>query len=88
MNVNSAVFYEDVEKSQPEEAGQALTYSIVGIFCFGFILGPIAISKGFKALSIIKQDPFHQKGRTKATFGILLGFYDLAFWILNIISRT
>lgn len=88
MNVNPAVFYEEVEKCEPEEAGEALKYSLIGIFCFGIILGPIAMNKGFKALGIIKQDPFHKKGRTKAAFGILMGFYCLAFWLLNIIDRV
>lgn len=86
MNINPAVFYEGIEKSEPEEAREALKYAVIGILCFGIILGPIAASKGFKALSIIKKDPFHQKGRTKAAFSILLGLSESVLWVLNIFS--
>jgi FHA domain-containing protein len=36
-----------------KEAGEALKYAIIGIFCFGIILEPIAISKALKAKKMI-----------------------------------
>ncbi len=39
------------------EATDALQYAIIGIFCFGFLLGPVAISKALKAKSGSRRTP-------------------------------
>ncbi len=61
-----------------------MIYSIIGIFCFGIILGPIAISKASKALNTIKSDPGYT-GKGKATAGLIIGIFDVVFWLLALI---
>ena len=51
-----------VRKMQRETVGfkkpkQALTYAIVGIFCFGIILEPVAFFMALSALKQIKKNP-------------------------------
>jgi len=69
-----------------KEADEALKYAIVGIFCFGVILGPLAISKAHKAKKMIEADP-HLMGAGKATAALWLGWAVLILWVLGIISR-
>jgi len=73
-------------KGDVKEAKDALIYSLVGLFCFGFILGPIAIAKGSKALNIIRDDPGYT-GKGKATAGIVIGIIDIVGWLLGLIIR-
>lgn len=69
-----------------ETAGKALTYAIIGIFCFGFILGPMAIAKAVEAKREIAEDP-DLCGLAKANVALLLGIAVLIFWVLGMISR-
>ncbi|MGB9006062.1 MAG: DUF4190 domain-containing protein [Candidatus Aminicenantales bacterium] len=71
-------------KGEVKEAKDALIYSIIGIFCFGIILGPIAISKASKAMNIINSDPGYT-GKGKATAGLIIGIIDVVFWLLALI---
>jgi hypothetical protein len=73
-------------KECPKEAKDALTYSLVGIFCFGFILGPIAIGKGLTALKIIKSEP-GMPGKGKAQAGIIIGALELLLNIAGFIIK-
>ena len=75
-----------VHKGKLKEASSALTYAIVGIFCFGIILGPIAISKGSKAMKIIDSEPGWE-GRGSAKAAVIIGWIDVVFFILGIIIR-
>ena len=70
-----------------EEAGKALLYACIGIFCFGIILGPMAISKAVQARKLIADDP-RLSGLAKANVGFVLGIMVLFFWLLNIINRA
>jgi hypothetical protein len=69
-----------------KEANEALTYSIIGIFCFGIILEPIAISKALKAKKMISLNP-RLAGSGKATAALIIGIVGLVLWILGMISR-
>lgn len=69
-----------------KEANEALTYSIVGIFCCGIILQPIAISKALKAKKMIAMNP-RLTGSGKATAGLIIGIVGLVLWILGMIAR-
>ena len=69
-----------------QEANEALKYAIIGLFCFGFILGPIAISKGLKAKRYIAEDPTLM-GAGKATAAIVIGIVALVLWILSMAIR-
>jgi hypothetical protein len=70
-----------------KEANEALTYSIIGIFCFGIILEPIAISKALKAKKMIALNP-RLSGSGKATAGLIIGIIALVLWILGLVARV
>lgn len=54
------------------EANEALKYAIIGIFCFGFILEPIAIVKALNAKKLIAANP-NLTGGGKATAALVIG---------------
>jgi hypothetical protein len=70
-----------------KEASDALTYSIVGIFCFGIILEPIAISKALKAKKMIQMNP-RLTGSGKVTAALIIASVALLLWVLGIIARV
>lgn len=69
-----------------EAAGKALLYSIIGIFCFGIIFGPMAISKAVEARREIRENP-QLAGLAKANVGLLLGIMVLVFWVLGMVAK-
>jgi hypothetical protein len=69
-----------------KEASEALTYSIVGLFCFGFILEPIALVKAFKAKQMIAENP-RLAGSGKVTAAIIIGIVGLVLWVVGLIAR-
>jgi hypothetical protein len=70
-----------------KEATDALTYSIIGVFCFGIVLEPIAISKALKAKKMIAMNP-RLTGSGKATAALIIGIVGLVLWILGVVSRV
>lgn len=68
------------------EAAEALKYALIGIICFGIILGPIAISKALKAKKMIAANPA-LTGSGKATAALIIGIIDLVFYALYIVAR-
>lgn len=78
----------DESQSMPcEEASEALKFALIGLICFGVILGPIAISKARAAKKKIKENP-NLTGEGKATAALIIGIFDLVFWIIGIIIRV
>lgn len=73
-------------KGNLEEASSSLTYAIIGLFCLGFIFGPMAIAKGMKALNIIEKDPGYQ-GKGKAIAGLTIGIIETLFYGLALLIR-
>ena len=69
-----------------ETAGKALTYSIIGIFCFGFVLGPVAVVKAVEAKKEISADP-RLAGLAKANVALLLGIADFVLSLLTLIGK-
>jgi hypothetical protein len=69
-----------------KEAKDSLTYAIVGIFLFGFILCPIALFKGTKALKIIREEPRYE-GKGKAIAGIVIGGIICLIYFMAILVR-
>jgi uncharacterized protein YqgC (DUF456 family) len=69
-----------------ETANKALLYSIIGIFCFGIILGPMAVVKAVEARQEIQANP-RLCGLAKANIGLLLGITVTALWILGMITK-
>ena len=68
------------------EAGEALKYAIVGLFCFGIILEPVAISKALKAKNMIATNP-RLTGSGKATAALIIAIVGLLLWVLGLIGR-
>ena len=69
-----------------EEAGKALTFAIIGIFCFGIVFGPMAIRKAVQARKLIRDDP-RLTGLAKANVALILGIMVLILWVLGMIAR-
>ena len=74
-----------------KEAGEALTFSIVGLLipgCWiGIIFQVIAISKSVKAKKMMRDNP-SLSGWGKTNAAILLGAIGLLFSVLQIVSRV
>jgi hypothetical protein len=70
-----------------EQAGKALKYALIGIFCFGFILGPIAISKAFTAKREIKADP-KLDGKGKVAAALMVGTIDIVQSVMYFFEKV
>jgi hypothetical protein len=69
-----------------KEAGDALKYAVLGLFCFGIFLEPYAIKKGLDAKKMIAANP-GMTGGGKATAAIVLGSIILGLWVLGILTK-
>lgn len=69
-----------------KEASEALTYAIVGIFCFGIILEPIALLKASKAKKMLELNP-QLTGSGKVTAARIIATIALILWVLGVIAR-
>jgi hypothetical protein len=76
--------YTGAKKTLPE-ANHALTYAIIGFFCLGFVLGPVAIVKGTSAKKLIAADP-RWGGEGIATAAQIIGVIETLLSVLYIIS--
>ncbi|HET9450295.1 MAG TPA: hypothetical protein VFO83_05410 [Aggregicoccus sp.] len=70
---------------ESDEAKNALKYAIIGMFCFGFILQPMAIAAALRARKEIALDPTIG-GKGKATAALIIACVVLLFWVLGIMS--
>ena len=70
-----------------KDARNALIFGIIGIFCFGFIFGFLAIRKANEALENINLYQVAQDKRGLAIAGKVLGIIDIVLWILGLILR-
>ena len=68
------------------DAKMALIFGIIGLFCFGFVFGPLAIVRARRAQSMIALNP-GMTGGGMAMAGLILGIIDVAFWGLGLILR-
>jgi hypothetical protein len=68
------------------EAKEAMKYALVGIFCVGIILEPIAISKALKARAAIDRDP-SLGGRGVANAALVVAGCSLLFSVINLLAR-
>jgi hypothetical protein len=69
-----------------KEASDALKYAIIGLFCFGIILEPIAIVKAAQARKIIALNP-RLAGSGKANAALIIAIVGLVLWILGLVAR-
>jgi hypothetical protein len=72
-------------------ASEALTYAIVAIialfFCLGFIFGPIAVYKAWKAKREIAEDPDLQ-GSGKAAAAMIIGIIATVLGVLYVVGMV
>jgi hypothetical protein len=69
-----------------KEADEALKYSIIGLFCVGIVLEPMAIKKALEAKKMIEMNP-RLTGSGKATAALVIASIGLLLWILGVIAR-
>ena len=69
------------------DAKNALILAIVGLFCFGFILGILAYRKANDALENIAIYEVAQEKKGIATAAKILGILDIVFWALALVAR-
>jgi hypothetical protein len=69
-----------------KEANEALTYAIIGIFCFGIILEPIALVKASKAKKMMALNP-RLSGSGKVTAAYVIAIIGLVLWVLGMVAR-
>lgn len=69
-----------------KEANEALKYAIIGLFCFGIILEPIAISKALKARKMMEANP-NLTGSGRATAALIIAVIGLLLWVAGIFAR-
>lgn len=70
-----------------KEASEALTYAIVGLFCCGIILEPIAISKALKAKKMMQMNP-RLSGSGKVTAALIIAIVGLVLWVIGMLTRA
>lgn len=82
-NLHPQPAYTGPRKTLPE-ANNALTYAVVSLFCFGFVLGPVAIVKATAAKRQIAADP-RWDGEGTATAAQILGIVGTLLSLLYIL---
>lgn len=74
-------------KEASDDARNALIMAVIGVFCFGFILGFLAFRKANNALDIIKLYQVAQDKQTIATVAKVLGIIDIVGWAVGLVLR-
>lgn len=74
-------------KEASDDARNALIMAVIGVFCFGFILGFLAFRKANNALDIIKLYQVAQDKQTLATVAKVLGIIDIVGWAVGLVLR-
>lgn len=69
-----------------KEADDALKYAIIGLFCFGIILEPLAIIRALKAKKMIAANP-RLTGSGKASAALIIGIIVFVLWVLGVIAQ-
>ena len=82
-NLQAGSEYTGPKQTLPE-AKEALKYAIIGIFCVGFILGPLAIIKGTSAKKTIAMDPRYE-GEGMATAAQIIGGIVCLLYVVNLL---
>lgn len=65
-----------------KKASSALTQAIIGLFCFGIILGPVALSSASNAKKVLQPG---DEGYGKATAAQIIGIIDIVGWAVGLI---
>ena len=70
-----------------KEADEALKYAIIGIFCFGIVLEPMALVKASKAKKMLALNP-RLSGSGKVTATYIIASIALVLWVLGMIAKV
>ena len=85
------MYSQDVLDAKAKEAGddakQALIMALVGLVCFGFILGFLAFRKANSAIETIDLYQVAQDKRSMATVAKVIGIIDIVGWVVGLIAR-
>ena len=73
--------------SAANDAKNALILSIVGLFCFGFILGFLAFRKANEAIGTIDSYGVARDKRGLATAAKVLAIIDIVGWVIGLLFR-
>jgi RNA polymerase subunit RPABC4/transcription elongation factor Spt4 len=68
-------------------ASEALTWSIVSLFCCGIVLGWVAISKANAAKALYDANPEKYEGRGKADAAYIIGIISIVLSVIGFIIR-
>jgi hypothetical protein len=78
---------ESKAKEARSDARNALILSIVGLFCFGFILGIIAYRKADSAIDTIDIYEVAKDARGMAVGAKILSIIDIVGWVIALLAR-
>jgi hypothetical protein len=71
-----------------DQAGrEALILSIVGFFCCGILLEPMALVKAIKVRRQAKISPVRIKGHEEATIAMVISIIALILWVVVTTAR-
>ena len=68
------------------EAADALEVAIIGIFCIGILLEPVAIWKAVKAKERMRSEP-RLTGQGRATAAMVIAGAVLVLWVIRTLAR-
>ena len=72
-------------KRTSDEAKDAFKFAIIGLFCFGFVFGPLAIIRGTAAKKTIARNP-SLEGEGLATAAQIIGGIEVLLYVGWIVS--
>lgn len=78
---------ESKAKEARSDAKNALILSIVGLLCFGFILGIIAYKKAASAIETIDIYEVAKDSRSMAVGAKVLAIFDVIAWAIGLLAR-
>jgi hypothetical protein len=76
-----------VETAMTKQAREALILSIVGFFCCGILLEPMALVKAIKVRRQAKISPVRIKGHEEATIAMVISIIALILWVVVTTAR-
>ena len=71
-------------KQTAPEAKDALKFALIGLICFGFVFGPLAIIRGTQAKKTIAMNP-RLEGEGLATAAQIIGGIEVLFYVGGIL---
>lgn len=80
-----SAYYGDAGRSYASEAQTAMIVSIIGIFCFGIVLGPVGLALGISARRKMRASG-NMQGEGMAIAAIVIGSIIVGLMVLGILA--